>query len=250
MPLSRREQKVVIGGAGVATILLVYLLWPSGAPTGSEVELVPAEQRQAQGGPPVPAAPPPPIAVPAPTVVAPPEPAAGAGGMPEGLVLTGITGRGAIFAFGNGGQRYVPLGRDVAPGLRLQAVRMNDVIIAVGATAYRLGFGGAPRLIGPPGGPAPADGAGAADGAQLRQMLVPRQVNGRVQGYSVRPGAIPPLLQQAGVQPGDTIVNVNGSILDPERLDELAWTVQNSTQTELEVERGGRRVRLSIAPRR
>ena len=67
----------------------------------------------------------------------------------------------------------------------------------------------------------------------------------RVTGFSVRPGADLPVLARAGIQPGDVILSVNGSILNEEQLLELAWTIANSNRTEFEVERGGRRLRLS-----
>ena len=70
--------------------------------------------------------------------------AAPAGGVPQGLILHGVTGSGAIFGFADGSQRYVARGRDVVPGLTLQAVALNHVILAMGSANLRLGFGGSP----------------------------------------------------------------------------------------------------------
>lgn len=80
--------------------------------------------------------------------------------------------------------------------------------------------------------------------AQFSQVLAPRQVSGRTSGYTLRTTV--PALARAGLQPGDTIVAVNGTPLGPEQLQELAWTINNSTRTEFEIERGGRRMRFTL----
>ena len=84
---------------------------------------------------------------------------------------------------------------------------------------------------------------------RYRLGLAPRMAGGRVTGYTVRSNVEMPALARAGIRPGDVIVSVNGSNLDEERLQELAWNIANSAQTQFEVERGGRRVLLSLQPR-
>lgn len=142
MQLQAREKRILILGAIVATLLLAYLLWPRSAPRETSVELVPASQRPSPApAAPAPVAPAPvqPVPVPQPVQAV---PAAPAPAVPEGLKLTGVTGRSAIFAYPDGTQRLVIRGRDVAPGVVLQAVRVRDVILAVGPVQYRLGLGG------------------------------------------------------------------------------------------------------------
>ena len=85
-----------------------------------------------------------------PQPVQPPQPAAPTSPLPDGLRLTGVAGGGAIFSFSDGTQRLVRRGREIAPGVTLQAVRLRDVILAVGPTNFRLGFGGAPIPVQPP----------------------------------------------------------------------------------------------------
>jgi hypothetical protein len=265
--LNAREKRFVVGGTLIALLLLAFLLWPSGEADQSNVELVPADQRG--GG--APAAAPPPAAVTPPPVfaapVAPPAaPAAAGAGSPEGLRLHGVTGSGAIIGFPDGSQRYVALGRDVLPGLRLQAVRVHHALLAAAATNYRLGFSGPASVIGPPAAaPAPVAGpsvaitnpaearrtsAERAQTAQYLQILSPRMENGRTSGYTIRPGAAAAPLEQAGLRAGDTILSVNGTPLGPEQLQELAWTLNNSTRTEFIVERGGQRLNFTYAPGR
>jgi len=168
---------------------------------------------------------------------------------------------GAVIGFADGSQRYVAVGRDVMPGLRLEAVRLHHAVLAAGTTNYRLGFAGSATPVMPSGRPALASNRPAApafdaaetrriaaeraETSRFRQALAPRRAGG---GYTLRPGLSLPALARAGVQPGDTILGVNGSRLGPEQLEELAWTISNSSRTEIEVERGGRRLRLAISP--
>jgi len=245
MRLERREARVVAGGAAVATALLAYLLWPAPGDSAN-VELVPAEQRAAPA--------------PAPQAIAAPEVAAPAPATPDGLTLHGVMASGAVIGFADGRQVYVAVGREVMPGVRLEAVQLHHALLAAGTTNYRLGFGGSATPLTPSGQPsAPAAQAAApafnaaetqriaaerAETSRFRQALASRQAGG---GYTLRPGFTLPALAQAGVQPGDTILGVNGSRLGPEQLEELAWTIANSSRTEIEVERDGRRMRLTVA---
>ena len=142
MQLEARDKRALILGSIAVVLLLAYLLWPSPR-VESSVELVPASQR---GPSPAPVAAPPPPAPPLQTVTVTPAPAVAApaaGGVPQGLILHGVTGSGAIFGFADGSQRYVARGREVVPGLTLQAVSLNHVILTMGSANLRLGFGGA-----------------------------------------------------------------------------------------------------------
>ncbi len=158
MQLQARDKRALIGGAMVVTALLAILLWPR-APSGSNVELVPAAER----GTPPPAAAnpvPPPVAAAQPGAPAPPgapvQPTPAPGGVPEGLKLTGVTATGAIFAYGDGSQRLVRRGREVSPGLVLQTVRVHDVILTANGTTLRLTFSGPATPMQPPANSAPA----------------------------------------------------------------------------------------------
>ncbi|WP_166037868.1 hypothetical protein [Sphingosinicella sp. YJ22] len=246
MRLEPREKRVVAGGAALATALGAFLLWPAQS-DGSAAQLVPADERPAPAPRVAPAAEAP---GPAPAPAAP---------TPDGLVLHGVMTSGAVIGFADGSQRYVAVGREVSPGLRLEAVRLHHAVLAAGTTNYRLGFGGSATSITPSGQLAPVGGQAAApafnaaetqrmaaervETSRFRQALAPRQVGG---GYTLRPGFSLPALAQAGVQPGDAILGINGSRLGPEQLEELAWTIANSGRTEIEIERGGSRLRLTV----
>ena len=252
LQLQPREKRVVIAGAAIATVLLAYLLWPSGG-GGSAVELVPASQRPAAA-----AAAPQPI----PLVQAPPPAVAAPAGLTEGLILHGVMAGGAIVGFPDGTQRYVPIGREVIPGLRLQGVQLREAILAAGSVNYRLGFGGpaVPLTPVPAGAAVPVPPAAPpasvaappiaqrAEMGRYLQALSPRQVNGQVSGYTLRPGIALPALEQAGLQPGDTILSVNGAPMTQSHVERLA-RLQAGTSLQLEVDRSGQRLRLVVQGR-
>jgi type II secretion system protein C len=195
-----------------------------------------------------------PTPAPAPLAAAPP-PAAPAPAAPpsaEGLRLFGLLGGGAIIATQDGAQRFVAIGREVRPGLRVARIEAQHVVLASTGGEVQLGFDG-PRA--PAAGPtaaaaatpiAPAEAAQREETTAYRLGLEPLRENGQVMGHRVRPGASLPALQRAGIRPGDIIRSVGGSRFDEERMLELAWTIANSERLELEVERDGRRLRLSL----
>lgn len=264
LQLEPREKRMVIGGAVVATLLLAYLLWPSGG-SQSAVELVPADQRSAPA-PAAAAAQPVPVVQAAPPMAAPGPAAPAAAGVADGLVLHGVMAGGAVIGFPDGSQRYVPVGREVMPGLRLQAVQLREAILASGTVNYRLGFGrpampltpapqvaGAPAVATVPSAivavPAPSpQSAQRIETARYRQALSPRQINGQVSGYTLRPGTSIAALDQAGLQPGDTILSVNGASMTQSHVEQLARLAPGSS-AELMVDRGGQRLRLVVQGR-
>lgn len=276
MQLEARDKRALIGGSAAVVALLAYLLWPRETDSSS-VELVSADQRAGgaasapmQVQPPNPIAPP--LAAPAAAPVA--APAA----IPEGLTLTGVAGSGAIFSFADGSQRFVSRGRDVAPGVTLQAIRLRDVILASTTTNYRLGLGGtavpiqppaiaptqaapgsAPQLVvpgaarNPLGGPLITSAQQQRMGQQFAAALEPRRNGSSVSGWTIKPGANLPALSQAGLQPGDVLLSVNGeAVLDQEQIAGLPQQIANSHRVEFEFERNGQRMRraLEVNPRR
>lgn len=239
--LSLREKRLIQGAILLAIVVLVSLLLRGGG-----------------GTPPPPVGPaaapaPPPMAAPPPAPAAPPPPPAPAADLSQ-LRLHGLLASGAVLGFANGGQRLVPVGRDALPGLTLVRVEQNHAVFRGAGGEVRLGFDGvaAARPGTAAGAPAPAAAGEAAqreETLRYRLGLAPRMAGGRVAGYIVRPNVEMPALARAGIRPGDVIVSVNGSSLDEERLQELAWNIANSGQTRFEVERGGRRMQLSLQPR-
>lgn len=242
--LSLREKRLIQGAILLAIVVLASLLLRGGG--GGSGNAVPE--------PPMPVATPTPP--PAPVAAAPvvPAPAAVPAADPSQLKLYGLLASGAVLGFPDGAQRLVPVGRDAMPGLTLVRVEQQHAVFRGAAGEVRLGFDGLAQAqpAAPTAGARPAATGEAAqreETLRYRLGLAPRMANGRVTGYTVRSNVEMPALARAGVRPGDVIVSVNGSNFDEERLQELAWNIANSSQTTFDVERGGRRMQLTLQPR-
>jgi type II secretion system protein C len=240
--LSLREKRLIQVAILLVIVVLLSLLLRGGG-----------------GGAPPPVGPTPPAPAPMPTPAVAPVPVAAAPApapVPTAdlsqLRLHGLLASGAVISSGNGGQRLVPVGREALPGLTLIRVEQNHAVFQSASGEVRLGFDGLAQP-GPAASAPPAVASGEAaqreETLRYRLGLAPRMANGRVAGYVVRPNVEMPALARAGIQPGDVIVSVNGSNLDEERLQELAWNIANAAQTRFEVERGGRRLQLSLPAR-
>jgi type II secretory pathway component PulC len=188
-----------------------------------------------------------------------------AGALPQGLSLAGVAGSGAIFSFADGTQRFIGRGREVVPGVTLQAVRRRDVLLAVSTTNYRLPIGGTAVAIQPPqpaavitgppasgtvmGGQQITDAQQQALGQQFAVALAPREAGGRITGWTIRSDVNVAPLAQAGLQPGDVLIAVNGApVTSREQIVGLPAQIANGTRVEFEIERGGARMRRSLEP--
>jgi hypothetical protein len=258
--LTPRERIFLLVGAGV---LLLFLLWLLFWRNGDESEPV-----LLADSPPPPALSAPTISQPTlgappalPVVTAPPVSEGPVQGSAAALALQGVSGGGpgggaALIQYQTGNQRLVRVGREIAPGMVLTSVGPTYAIASSGAGEVRLDLnrpGAIPVTAPPISLPAAAPPATVSERAEtmdLRLGLQPVRNGGRVSGYMVKPGASLARLAQAGLQPGDVIARVNGSELDEERLLELSWQMTNSERMELDVIRGGRKLKLSFAPQR
>ncbi|HVQ07650.1 MAG TPA: hypothetical protein VMS43_04380 [Allosphingosinicella sp.] len=238
--LSLREKRLIQAAGIVIILFLLYLLFLRG---GSD-PVVPVARTEPQIAPaPVAQPVPPPVAA---MPASPPQPAADI----SGLRLHGLLASGAVIGFPSGRQRLVPIGREALPGLRLQRIEQNEAVFDSAGGELRLGFDG-PVQGASAAAPALPRGQSAQSEEALRYRLglAPRRAGGRVTGFTVRANVEMPALARAGIRPGDVITAVNGSAFDEERMQALAWQIANSTRIEIDVERGGQRLRLTL-PRR
>jgi hypothetical protein len=140
MPLSDRDRRALLWGGGVIAVLLLYLLL-RGGDSGSPVEPVQPEIVATTPSPEQAAA----YAAPVqPTVVSAPVAVAPAAAAPatdaSQLRLFGLLSRGAVIGMADGTQRFVPVGREIVPGVTLHAVDVHHAILATPSGEVRLGF--------------------------------------------------------------------------------------------------------------
>ncbi len=168
---------------------------------------------------------------------------------PEGLRLHGVTGAGAIIAGADGRQRLIAIGREVLPGLTLARVSVDHALLRSAAGDIRLDFTGtsaAPTASATAPAPSgtPQEAAIRDDALRYRLAFAPHRVGARIGGHVLRPGQSLPVLEQAGLRPGDVVLRVNDSEFDQERMLELARTVATSDRVVFEIERDGRPMRV------
>jgi general secretion pathway protein C len=250
--LTPRERVFIAVGALAMLAFLIYFLIPGDdAPESEPIEMLPAPAPPST----LPVAP----AIPAVTSV--PAPAPIAPSSVDGLIVRGVMGGGpaggaAIIAFPDGRQRVVRIGREFLPGMVLKEVALRHIIVSGGGGDIRLdlnkpgGVAVPAATAGVPAAPAAAaSGAASGQGDSLdyRMGLAPRKVRGRTTGFTIRPGANLPLLQRAGLRPGDVLVAVNGQAFESEeKVMELAGEIAGSYTAEFEFDRGGRRMKAAL----
>ena len=170
-----------------------------------------------------------------------------------GLRSDGAGGGSAIIGLADGRQLSVAVGETIEPGLTLQSVGSDHVVLARGGSLSRLIFtdlpvGAAPPPPPPPvaqtvtPGPAPAGARGTVDPARLmaETSLRPRMQGLRLNGFTIADGGEASVLDAAGLQSGDVILAVNGVALDsPARIAALRGQLANASSAEIRFERDG-----------
>ena len=169
-----------------------------------------------------------------------------------GLRSDGAGGGSAIIGLADGRQVSVAVGETIEPGLVLQAVGPDHVVLARGNALSRLIFtdlpAGAAAPPPPPPGPqivtpAPRPSTAAVvDPASLvaEASLRPRMQGLRLNGFTVTSNSEAPALTAAGLKSGDVILAVNGQSLDrPDRVAALPGQLSESATAEIRFERDG-----------
>lgn len=167
-----------------------------------------------------------------------------------GLRSDGAGGGSAIIGLADGRQLSVAVGETLEPGLILQSVGSDHVVLARGSSLSRLVFSDLPAGAAPPPPPVtqtvtpnPAPPAGPTiDPARLmaEASLRPRMQGVRLNGFTIADGADAGLLDAAGLQAGDVILSVNGVALDsPARIAGLRGQLANAASAVIRFERDG-----------
>jgi len=168
-----------------------------------------------------------------------------------GVRSDGAGGGSAIIGLADGRQLSVAVGETIEPGLVLQSVGSDHVVLARGSSLSRLIFSDVPAGAAPPPPPPPGPqtvtptpaGAGAAvDPAQLlaEAALRPRMQGLKVNGFTISSRGESPALSASGLKSGDVILAVNGQALDrPDRIAAVRGQLSESTSAEIRFERDG-----------
>jgi len=133
-PSHTRDRRALLLGGVVIAILLLYLLTRGGSTSRPE------EPVQNDVFATIPAEPAPPVVAVAPPVAVPVVVAPAPGVEVSQLHLVGLLSRGAVIAMADGTQRFVPVGREIVPGVTLRGVDVHQAILATPSGEVRLGF--------------------------------------------------------------------------------------------------------------
>lgn len=156
----------------------------------------------------------------------------------------------------DGQQRAYAVGDEIASGLILDAVFADHAVLRAGSRRHRVELPRGSQLSGaqpgspiagtlPVGKPAKPDPVTAVAEVDPQQLLAnaglrARSEGGEVTGYTLVPRGNEALLREAGLQPGDVLLSVNGQRLDPERLGELKSELAGRSQATITFQRDGR----------
>lgn len=162
-------------------------------------------------------------------------------------------GGSAIIAGEDGVQNSYGAGEEVAPGVILDAVAFDHVILSRGGVKESLYLDQSvpAETVNPAtnAGAAPAtapssDVALNADSLQKSIGFAPRNEGGRVTGFVLQPRDDGTMLRIAGFQPGDIVVAVNGRPVSSAA--DIASQLRPGARLSVEVERGGSKVPIAL----
>lgn len=173
-----------------------------------------------------------------------------------GVRADGAGGGSAIIGLADGRQISVGVGEAVEPGLTLQSVGADHVVLSRNGALSRLIFAetpvgaaapppppATPQVVAPPApAAAPAAAAAVVDPARLmaQASLRPRIRGLGINGFTVSAAGDGAALKAAGLQSGDVILAVNGTELNSlDRIADLRRDLANSPTAEIRYERGG-----------
>ena len=174
------------------------------------------------------------------------------------LVLFGVRanessgGGAAIIAGEDGIQNSYAVGEEVAPGVTLDTVAFDHVILSRGGVKESLYLDQSvpAETVKPSGAPSQAGSASAKDGGLNAETLqkaigfAPRNEGGRVTGLVLQARDDGTMLRLAGFLAGDVVVGVNGRPISSAA--DIAAQLRPGARLSFEVERGGSKVPIAL----
>ena len=162
-------------------------------------------------------------------------------------------GGSAIIAGEDGVQNSFAIGEEVAPGVTLDSVAFDHVILSRGGVKESLYLDQSvpaetvsPSVSGTSATP-PASSAGVGLNAETLQKSIgfaPRNEGGRVTGFVLQARDDGTMLRLAGFQAGDIIVGINGRPVSSAA--DIASQIRPGARLSVEVERGGAKVPIAL----
>jgi general secretion pathway protein C len=156
-------------------------------------------------------------------------------------------GGSAIIAGEDGVQNSYAVGEEVAPGVTLDAVAFDHVILSRGGVKESLYLDQSvpAETVNPDADAAvPATGGLNAESLQKAIGFAPRNEGGRVTGLVLQPRDDGTMLRTAGFQPGDVVVAINGRPVSSAA--DIASQLRPGARLSVEVERGGSKVPIAL----
>ena len=164
-------------------------------------------------------------------------------------------GGSAIIAGEDGIQNSFAVGEEVAPGVTLDSVAFDHVILSRGGVKESLYIDQSvpAETVNPASAPAtgtaPAAASNGSIGLNAETMqksigFAPRNEGGRVTGLVLQPRDDRTVLRMAGFQPGDVVVAINGRPVSSAA--DVASQLRPGARLSVEVERGGSKVPIAL----
>lgn len=177
----------------------------------------------------------------------------------------------ALIASEGGSEGSYGIGRDVAPGITLQAIFLDRVILSRQGRLETLRLdkdapSNAPVFNAATNSSEPQEGTPAAAQmiAQIKEQVItdpskaanfirvqPLNTDGGLKGYRVYPGPERAAFNAAGLKPGDVVTAINGtSLSDPGQALQLLQSLTQANSMSLTIDRNGvsQSVNVSAAP--
>jgi len=168
-----------------------------------------------------------------------------------GVRADGAGGGSAIIGLADGRQVSVGAGEELEPGLTLNAVAPDHVMLSRGGAPFRLDFpdmasgAAAPEAATQPAAPSPEPASAEGAVVDPQRLIAQAGLRPRIQGLGVNGLTVSASgdggeLRNAGLRSGDVILSVNGTALNsPQAIAALRGQLADAPSAQIQFERDG-----------